>query len=171
MYQSVPVAAGQIYYLQAWVSTNGMTANLQWWSNAGGGIQGTCGSTSAVWPTYVLIACQFTVPAGTTAFNIQLNGNAPAGKWAVTDDWTMDFVRNNFVGTDLRVDQSSVYQSRDYIQSLYVGSKPSTSGGFTNGWLGIDLDNQPGLYGAKFTQVGIQTTAEGPIWFIYSEAP
>src|SRR5689334_12928095 len=28
---------------------------------------------------------------------------------------------------------------------------------FTTGWMSVDLDNAPGLYGAKFTQVGIKS--------------
>jgi len=88
IYQTVSVIPGQKHFLSAWVSTNGMTAYLRWWSNATG-VPQVCGQTNLIWPTYAYLSCELTVPAGTTSFNVQLSGNAAAGKWAVTDDWSL----------------------------------------------------------------------------------
>ena len=86
IYQTVSVIPGQKHFLSAWVSTNGMTAYLRWWSNATG-VPQVCDQSSTVWPAYDYLSCELTVPAGTTNFNVQLSGTAPSGKWAVTDDW------------------------------------------------------------------------------------
>jgi hypothetical protein len=150
-----------------------MTAYLRWWSNVGGGALGECGSTSALWPNYVKLSCDFVVPSGTTQFNVHLAGNAPSGRWAVTDDWSLTQLTggNDFVIGELRVDQSSVNQSRDYRTSLYVGDKPTSGGGYTTAWFGVNLVQYNGtLYSAKFSQVGFLTDNGGVRWFVYSEA-
>lgn len=184
MYQWVPVSANRRYRLGAWVSTGpenttGMTAYLRWWSNAQGGFLGECGSTRAIWPNYVKLTeppCDLVVPSGTTQLNVHLAGTAPSGRWAVTDDWTLTQLScsdgcNDFVNGELRVDQTSVNRSRDYRTRLYVSSRPTGSGGYTAGWLGVDLARYDGtLYSAKFSQVGFLTDINGVRWFVYSEA-
>jgi len=87
LYQKVSVTPGNAYTLEAWVSTNGMTANLGWYSNIGG--DRVCASTSVHWPTYQKLSCSIAVPVGTTKFNVGLSGTAPSGKWIVTDDWVL----------------------------------------------------------------------------------
>ena len=87
LYQKVTVTPGNTYTLEAWVSTNGMTASLGWYSNIGG--DRVCASTSVRWPTYQKLSCTIAVPAGTTNFNVNLSGTAPSGKWIVTDDWVL----------------------------------------------------------------------------------
>lgn len=81
---------------------------------------------------------------------------------------------NDFIVTDMRTDFTELTQAWDYkvwISSTQL-SNGNHPGGFTSGWLSIDLDNQPGLYGVKFTQVGIMTDpARGLFWFAYSEEP
>ena len=81
---------------------------------------------------------------------------------------------NDFVIVDMRTDLTELTQAWDYkawISSTQL-SNGNHPGGFTSGWLSIDLDNQPGLYGAKFTQVGIMTDpARGLFWFAFSEEP
>jgi hypothetical protein len=177
LYQDVSVVSGQIYHLEAWVSmrSSAMTAQLRWaYKNSaypsGRAVQ--CGPDShAPWPTWQKLECEFTVPSGVTYFNVQLRG-APAGSadWIVTDDWSLYLINNNFVGTELRIDQSAVYNAVNYTTWLYAGSLPSVDvpNSFTTAWFGVDLDNSP--TSKRFTQLGIKTTARGPWWFVYSEA-
>jgi hypothetical protein len=79
---------------------------------------------------------------------------------------------NDFVDTELRIDLFSVYQSRDYIHTLFVGGNPSGgSGAYTTAWLGVNLAQFTGEpYSALFSQVGFITDSIGVKWFVYSEA-
>lgn len=45
MQQNVSLTPGGTYYLEAFVSTSGMTATIEWWSNIDGNHQ--CGSTNS----------------------------------------------------------------------------------------------------------------------------
>lgn len=84
---------------------------------------------------------------------------------------------NDFIVTDLRLDLPELAGSGDYIAYVSATQKPTGThpGDFTTGWLSVDLDNQPGTYGAKFTQVGLMTEPGDPegklYWFVYSEEP
>lgn len=122
------------------------------------------------WPNWQRLACDFTTPAQLSAFNVQLYvASAPSGQWVVTDDWYFNLIRNNQVGNNLRVDQSSVYGAKDYNVWLYPGSGPTSTGGYTNSWLGLELGTAGGIGGRKFLQVGIQTTNYGPQWFVFGK--
>lgn len=87
MIQKVNVTAGRKYRLSATVSTKGLTANLKWYSNVTG--DQICASTRVRWPSAVQLTCEFTVPDGTTKFNVGLSGSGPSGKSALSDDWTL----------------------------------------------------------------------------------
>jgi hypothetical protein len=82
---SGPIIPNHSYDLSAWVITNGMTTDVQWWSNDGRPSQ-ECGSTSAT--TWVQISCTIWVPSGVTQFNVHLGGNSVqgSGQWAASDD-------------------------------------------------------------------------------------
>ena len=86
---------------------------------------------------------------------------------------SLAFAGNDFVDTELRVDLSSVYQSRDYVHTIWVGGRPNTGAGgdFTTAWLGVYLAQFNGtVYSGKFSQVGFMTDKVGVRWFVYSEA-
>jgi hypothetical protein len=69
---------------------------------------------------------------------------------------------NDFAIGELRVDLDAVNNARDYQMDLLAGSGPSNSAsGYTTAWIGVELDNQPGLFGFKFTQVGLNTDQNG----------
>lgn len=87
MIQKAGVTPGRTYRLSAAVSTKGLTANLKWYSNVTG--DQICASTSVRWPSVTQLTCEFTVPEGTTKFNVGLSGSGPAGKSALSDDWTL----------------------------------------------------------------------------------
>ena len=87
MIQKVSVTPGRTYRLSATVSTKGLTANLKWYSNVTG--DRICASTRVRWPSVVQLTCDFTVPDGTTKFNVGLSGSGPSGKSALSDDWTL----------------------------------------------------------------------------------
>lgn len=98
LYQNVTssVVPGQEYHLRAWVTHNGMSAQLRWWSNVNGGTAGVCGTVPAhaLYPIYVSISCYFTVPYGTTNLNVQLYSDGSgtyqgANKFVMTDDWSL----------------------------------------------------------------------------------
>lgn len=83
------------------------------------------------------------------------------------------FAGNDFIDTELRVDQSAVNGSRDYLHTIWVGGRPNNGAGgdFTTAWLGVDLAVYNGtVYSAKFSQVGFMTDKVGVRWFVYSEA-
>lgn len=78
---------------------------------------------------------------------------------------------NDFVVVELRVDQTSVHQAKDYIHTLYVGGVPTNGGAsdFTTAWISINL--APGTTGNLFSQVGFLTMKDlGVRWFVYSGA-
>lgn len=75
----------------------------------------------------------------------------------------------DFVVGELRVDSSDVYNARDYRVSIAATDRPSSGSDYTAGWIGIDLANNPGLYGDQFTQVGLLTDSTGLSWFVYAE--
>lgn len=87
MIQKVGVTPGRTYRLSATVSTKGLTANLKWYSNVTG--DRVCASTRVRWPSVEQLTCEFTVPDGTTKFNVGLSVSGPAGKSALSDDWTL----------------------------------------------------------------------------------
>jgi hypothetical protein len=87
MIQKVSVTPGRTYRLSATVSTKGLTANLKWYSNVTG--DQICASTRVRWPSVDQLTCEFTVPDGTTKFNVGLSGSGPSGKSALSDDWTL----------------------------------------------------------------------------------
>lgn len=74
------------------------------------------------------------------------------------------------VAGQLRVDLSEVYNSRDYKVGLLTDEKPTAPGGYTAGWLGVDLAQGDGTpYSAQFSQVGLLTDKDGIYWFVYAE--
>lgn len=77
---------------------------------------------------------------------------------------------NDFVVGELRVDVSEVYSSGDYGVLLLANGQPAEGGGYTVGWLGLDLAEYTGeLYSAQFSQVGLLTNESGLYWFVYAE--
>src|SRR5258708_26649763 len=66
----------------------------------------------------------------------------------------------------LRLDDSTVYNSEDYIVSLKTSGNENAPIPFTtSGWLGFDLSVH-----AQFAQVGIITQAGLTFWFVYAES-
>lgn len=81
-----------------------------------------------------------------------------------------DAAGNDFIIGELRVDLSSVYQSRDFTHFVWSGQRPTSGGGYTTGWLGVRLGVFDGtLFSGKFTQVGVITDLIGPYWFVLTE--
>jgi hypothetical protein len=71
---------------------------------------------------------------------------------------------------DLRVDNSDINTSRDYM--VWLSADYATAGydpTYTAAWIGINLANNPGTYGQLFSQVGILVRSDGPHWFVYAE--
>lgn len=87
MFQKVNVTAGRTYRLSVTVATKGMTAKIEWFSDASG--DHVCTSTSVRWPSVIRLTCDIPVPVGTTKFNVGLSGNSAAGNWALSDDWSL----------------------------------------------------------------------------------
>ncbi|MBI4672149.1 MAG: carbohydrate binding domain-containing protein [Chloroflexi bacterium] len=73
LYQNVAVNPGYRYRLKAFVYTNGVTANLGFYSNASGDV--TCDSANS--STYTKLVCAFVVPYGTTNFDVHIWANGP----------------------------------------------------------------------------------------------
>ncbi len=119
---NLPVVSGHRYYLSAFVTTNGMTAHVQWWANDNQPSR-ECGSTSAVWPTYVQISCEFTAPQNISQFNIHLGGNSVqgSGQWAASDDWHLTEIppstTNWYIGT---VDNQVLYSLGSSMGNTYT---------------------------------------------------
>jgi hypothetical protein len=62
-----------------------------------------------------------------------------------------------------------VYGARDY--KVYLGAMDGLpSAAYTAGWLGLDLANNPGLFGRQFSQIGIMMNDQGIYWFVYAES-
>jgi len=78
---------------------------------------------------------------------------------------------NDFIVVELRTDIPVIPGNHDY--QVWLGSEGGPIGNnsqiFTNAWLSVDLDNQPGLFGHKFSQVGIVAYNDGLHWFVYAE--
>jgi hypothetical protein len=78
---------------------------------------------------------------------------------------------NDFVIGEFRVDLAEIKNAQDYKLDLLATSLPSQNGGYTVGWIGINLANQTsGNFPDKFTQVGLFTDKDRIYWFVYSEA-
>lgn len=80
---------------------------------------------------------------------------------------------SDFVVGQFSIASLNIINARDYwikLRTTSLSNVPLWSGSHTNGWIGINLDNQPGTFGNKFTQVGILTGNTNPRWFVYSEA-
>lgn len=78
---------------------------------------------------------------------------------------------NDFIVVDLRTDIPMVPNYHDYQVWLASGGGPTGNNNqiFTNAWISVDLDDEPGLYGHKFSQVGIVAYNDGLHWFVYAE--
>lgn len=78
---------------------------------------------------------------------------------------------NDFVVVNLRIDPIEVSSSLDYRVWLAAESGPTwQTSTFTTAWLSVDLNNQPGLFGHEFSQIGLMAFTQGLQWFVYSEA-
>jgi hypothetical protein len=72
---------------------------------------------------------------------------------------------------DLKINDLHVRNSLDY--QVWIASILGPNGNyptFTKGWISIDLNNQPGLFGRSFSQVGIMADSTRLKWFAYSES-
>jgi len=78
---------------------------------------------------------------------------------------------NDFVTVDLRTDQLEVANAVAYQVLIYASAatQPAGANDFTSAWLSVDLGNQPGSGGAKFSQVGLMTRPGGLRWFVFAE--
>ena len=77
---------------------------------------------------------------------------------------------NDFITVDLRTDVPEVLNSLDYRVWIASGGGPTGNyPTFTTAWISVYLDNQPGLYGVKFSQVGLMADSQGIYWFVYAE--
>ena len=77
---------------------------------------------------------------------------------------------NDFMVVDLRTDIASVYFAQDY--QVWLSSNAGPAGNYptyTTGWFSVNLDDEPGLYGHLFTQIGLMTDSGGIYWFVYAE--
>lgn len=78
---------------------------------------------------------------------------------------------NDFIVVNLRIDPIEVSSSLDYRVWLAAESGPTwQTSTFTTAWLSVDLNNQPGLFGHEFSQIGLMAFTQGLQWFVYSEA-
>ena len=70
---------------------------------------------------------------------------------------------NDFVTVDLRNDQSETADAVAYQVIIYssAATRPTGACGITSAWLSVELGNQPGTGGAKFSQVGLMTRPGG----------
>ncbi len=80
---------------------------------------------------------------------------------------------NDFVDTELRVDQQSVNQAHDYSALVAATNGPAVNSPccFSTGWLSAFLGQYNGtVYSGQFSQVGLMTDNQGGIyWFVYAE--
>ncbi len=90
--QDISVVPRRTYILTAWSYTNGMNAQIAWWSNAPNINSTVCNSTTST--SYALRYCELNVPDNTGAFNVHLGANSPqgSGQWAITDDWSLTLI-------------------------------------------------------------------------------
>lgn len=77
--------AGRRYRLIAWAYTEGMVAELGWFSDVDG--DHPCANTAA--GAYVKLVCDFTIPAGTTVFDVHIGGTGAAPAQVITDRWIL----------------------------------------------------------------------------------
>lgn len=79
---------------------------------------------------------------------------------------------NDFITVDLRTDQWTVANAAAYQVLIYASAatQPAGANDFTSAWLSVDLGNQPGPGGAKFSQVGLMTRPGGLRWFVFAES-
>jgi len=79
---------------------------------------------------------------------------------------------NDFITADLRTDQLAVANAAAYQVLVYASAatQPAGVNDFTSAWLSVDLGNQPGPGGAKFSQVGLMTRPGGLRWFVFAES-
>lgn len=79
---------------------------------------------------------------------------------------------NDFVTVDLRTDQLEVANAVAYQVLIYASAatQPAGANDFTSAWLSVDLGNEPGPGGAKFSQVGLMTRPGGLRWFVFAES-
>lgn len=78
---------------------------------------------------------------------------------------------NDFIINDLRIDIPEVSDSLDY--QVWIGASGGPVGNyptFTTAWLSVDLDDRPGLFGRKFSQVGLMADSQSIYWFVYAES-
>ena len=157
--QNLTVRWGSQYHLQAYVKTNGMTAQLGWWSTADGAHN--CGNpvNSTTW---VKVSCNFT-PSTSTDFNVHLGGNSPSGT-ATMDDVQLFRVSDgggyNHLHVELRHDLTSIVNSGDYKTSIWVNALPTnyTGNRVLSDWLAV--------FTPRFFQVGFFASSGGVQWFI-----
>lgn len=78
---------------------------------------------------------------------------------------------NDFITVDLRTDQWAVANAVAYQVLIWASAatQPTGANDFTSAWLSVDLGNQPGPGGAKFSQVGLMTRPGGLRWFVFAE--
>lgn len=79
---------------------------------------------------------------------------------------------NDFVTVILRTDESKIANAVAYQVLIYASAatQPAGVNDFTSAWLSVDLGNQPGPGGAKFSQVGLMTRPGGLRWFVFAES-
>ncbi len=97
MQQMVLVTVKTKYRLQVWVSSNGVTTQLIWWTKEEG--DHVCNTATKVFPDYGPINCDLVVPAGTTKFRVKLRAlSAPSGKWVINDGWSLSSQTHFYAG-------------------------------------------------------------------------
>lgn len=76
---------------------------------------------------------------------------------------------NNWGYGELRVDSSTIYNSKDYKLDLLATALPNTtySSEFTTGWLSVWIANDP----SGFFQVGLMAFEDGLRWFAFTYRP
>jgi hypothetical protein len=130
--------------MEAWVSTNGTTVKLfwVWYDSSGAGHFTTCATSTAVWPAYVKLYCEFTVPSSSTRVAIGFGANAPIGKWAISDDWYMapwPLHAGNWRGSGYGVRANiTTPPSTPYVGPSNIGASSHVLGWVAavgNGWL------------------------------------
>jgi hypothetical protein len=84
IFQNVNVQPGTEYILNAWISTNGMTALLQWHTTASG--QQTCATIPSTTLRWTEFHCKITIPAGITQVGVIFGAHAAPGKSAIIND-------------------------------------------------------------------------------------
>lgn len=117
---------------------------------------------------------------GFHTINITVSGqkNPASRDYYVDVDKLTTSAGNDFMTTQLRVDQSSVYSARGFQHEIWAGDLPLTfeDGTFSTAWISVNfspgnyINGQPVTYSTQFSQVGILADKIGVRWFVYSEA-